>query len=82
MPRQVSRLRQSQTVATFTDPGGAEGTSHYGASINWGDIPRAEPLSCRNPHSTARAVTIAETPNPMTSVVGTIKTASDVVPMA
>ena len=27
----------SQTVATFTDPGGAEGISHYGASINWGD---------------------------------------------
>jgi hypothetical protein len=26
-----------QTVATFTDPGGAEGTADYGASINWGD---------------------------------------------
>ena len=26
-----------QTLATFTDPGGPEGTSHYTASINWGD---------------------------------------------
>ena len=27
----------SVTVATFTDPGGAESLSDYGASINWGD---------------------------------------------
>src|SRR5207253_2953365 len=27
----------SQTVATFTDPGGAEGVGDYSASINWGD---------------------------------------------
>lgn len=27
----------SLTVATFTDPGGAEGLSHYSGSINWGD---------------------------------------------
>src|SRR5207237_9521034 len=27
----------SQTVATFTDPGGAEAASDYSASINWGD---------------------------------------------
>jgi hypothetical protein len=27
----------SQTVATFTDPGGAEVASDYSASINWGD---------------------------------------------
>lgn len=26
-----------QTVATFTDPGGAEGLSSYGATIDWGD---------------------------------------------
>jgi len=26
-----------QTLATFTDPGGAEGLSHYSAYINWGD---------------------------------------------
>jgi Ca2+-binding RTX toxin-like protein len=26
-----------QTVATFTDPGGAESVSDYSASINWGD---------------------------------------------
>ena len=27
----------AQTLATFTDPAGAEGMSHYSASINWGD---------------------------------------------
>src|SRR5207302_1800096 len=27
----------SQTVATFTDPGGAEAVGDYSASINWGD---------------------------------------------
>src|SRR5579871_1642698 len=27
----------SQTVATFTDPAGPEGTADYSASINWGD---------------------------------------------
>src|SRR5205814_1669280 len=27
----------SQTVATFTDPGGAEALSDYSANINWGD---------------------------------------------
>src|SRR5260221_212768 len=27
----------SQTVATFTDPGGAEALADYSASINWGD---------------------------------------------
>jgi uncharacterized repeat protein (TIGR01451 family) len=26
-----------QTLATFADPGGAEGTSHYSATVNWGD---------------------------------------------
>src|SRR5262249_49459245 len=26
-----------QTVATFTDPGGAEPVSHYSATIDWGD---------------------------------------------
>jgi hypothetical protein len=26
-----------QTVATFTDPGGAEALRHYGATIDWGD---------------------------------------------
>ncbi|MBI3838435.1 MAG: hypothetical protein HY288_10945, partial [Planctomycetia bacterium] len=30
-------LSSSQTVATFTDPGGAEVLADYGASINWGD---------------------------------------------
>src|SRR5207248_536785 len=25
------------TVATFTDPGGAEAVDNYGATINWGD---------------------------------------------
>ncbi|MBI3838665.1 MAG: PKD domain-containing protein, partial [Planctomycetia bacterium] len=29
-------LSSSQTVATFTDPGGAEVLADYGASINWG----------------------------------------------
>ena len=27
----------TQTVATFTDPGGAEAHADYSASINWGD---------------------------------------------
>jgi len=27
----------AQTVATFTDPGGPESTSHYSATIDWGD---------------------------------------------
>src|SRR5262249_38706096 len=27
----------SQTVATFTDPGGAEAVNNYTADINWGD---------------------------------------------
>ena len=27
----------SQTVATFTDPGGDESLANYSASINWGD---------------------------------------------
>jgi hypothetical protein len=30
-------LSASQVVATFTDPGGAESTANYSATINWGD---------------------------------------------
>jgi hypothetical protein len=30
-------LSSSQTVATFTDPGGAEALANYSADINWGD---------------------------------------------
>ena len=30
-------LSSAQTVATFTDPGGAEALTDYSASINWGD---------------------------------------------
>src|SRR5262249_40028773 len=30
-------LSASQTVATFTDPGGPEGLAHYAATIDWGD---------------------------------------------
>src|SRR2546428_10576928 len=30
-------LSASQTVATFIDPGGAEGVADYTASIDWGD---------------------------------------------
>src|SRR5205085_2435781 len=30
-------LSSSQTVATLTDPGGAEATSDYAAMIDWGD---------------------------------------------
>ena len=30
-------LSDSQVVATFTDPGGAEATGDYSATINWGD---------------------------------------------
>ncbi len=39
-------------------------------------------LSCRNPHSTASAVTMAEIANPIANVEGTIKTDSDCVPTA
>jgi hypothetical protein len=33
----VEATQTNQTVATFTDPGGAETLSHYSASIDWGD---------------------------------------------
>jgi hypothetical protein len=33
----AGRTSDPQTVATFTDPGGAEALGNYGATINWGD---------------------------------------------
>lgn len=36
-PGTLTAAAAAQTLATFTDPGGAESLSHYSAAINWGD---------------------------------------------
>ena len=50
-------LSNSQTVATFTDPGGPEATNDYTTSINWGDGTAASAGTITGPTSGSYSVT-------------------------